>query len=179
MSKLLSHTLAVILGMAIVAGYVAYLKLRPSLPSVLLQPAGELAGAKTDTLKCKDVIVYRDAVEKKLGLPDIVKRDAAKHVVAAAKVAPSDYPSTMTAVYDDRTGAVDMFRRQDPLPWLAFNRRGALGVAYGVRSEATGFVTRVYGRLDLVQIKRLHAGLLGEIDNAGGWYGGGFAEVRW
>jgi len=84
----------------------------------------------------------------------------------------------MTAVYDSGTGAVDMYLRQDPLPWLAFDRRGALGVAYGFRNEADGFVTRVYGRLDLVQIKRVHAGLLGDVDNAGNWYGGAFAEYR-
>lgn len=179
MNKLISHAAALILGMAIIAGYSAYLKMKAPLTATLLQPAGELAGAKTDTLKCKDVIVYLDAVEKKLGLPDIVKRDASKHVVNAAKVPPSDYPQTMTAVYDDRTGGVDMFRRQDPLPWLAFNRRGAIGAAYGFKGGGNGFVTRLYGRIDLLQVKMLHAGLLGDVDNSGGWYGGAFVEGRW
>ncbi len=171
--------IGIIIGALVAAGICAWLKFKPSLPSVLLPPAKELAGAPTDTLKGKTVIVYRDAVEKKLGLPDIVKRDASKHVVAAAKVPPSDYPHTMTAVYDDRSGGVDMFLRQDKLPWLAFNRRGSIGVAYGFKGGHDGAVARVYGRLDLVQIKRLHVGLLGDVDGGGGWYGGGYAELRW
>lgn len=170
---------AFVLGLLVAAGICAWMALKPSLPSVLAPVAKELAKEKPTLLTCKPILVYRDAVEKKLGLPDIVKRDASKHVVASSRVAPSDYPHTVTAVYDDRSGGVDMFARQDPLPWLAFNRRGALGVAYGFKGDHDGAVARVYGRLDLLQVKRLHAGLLGDIDNAGGWYGGGFAEVRW
>lgn len=179
MKRIQDVMLGMFLGILVAAAVYAYKTLTPSLPSVLAPTAKELEGAKTDTLKCKNVIVYRDAVEKKLGLPDIVKRDPDKHVVASSRVAPSDYPRTMTAVYDDRSGGVDMFLRQDPLPWLAFNRRGALGVAYGVKNNADGFVTRIYGRMDLIQIKRLNAGLLGDVDNASGWYGGGFIEARW
>jgi hypothetical protein len=171
--------IGLVIGLLLAGGACAWLKLKPSLSSVLAPPADELAKEETKRLDCKPVLVYRDKVEKKLGLPDIVTKDPGKHVVAASPVPPSDYPHTMTAVYDDRSGGVDMFLRQDPLPWLAFNRRGALGVAYGARSEASGFVTRVYGRMDLLQIKRLHAGLLGDVDNAGGWYGGGFAEMHW
>lgn len=177
--KVMLVAVGILVGLVLAGAACAWLKFRPSLPAVLLPPAKELAGEKTDVLKCKPVIVYRDAVEKKLGLPDIVKRDASKHVVASSRVAPSDYPHTVTAVYDDRSGGVDMFARQDLLPWLAFNRRGSLGVAYGFKDNTSGAVARVYGRMDLVQVKRLHAGLLGDIDNAGGWYGGGFAEVRW
>jgi len=177
--KITLVAIGVLAGLLLAGAACAWLKFRPSLPSILLPPAKELAGKPTDVLKCKSVIVYRDAVEKKLGLPDIVKRDTSKHVVASSRVAPSDYPHTVTAVYDDRSGGVDMFARQDPLPWVAVNRRGALGVAYGVKDDGDGFVTRIYGRLDLLQVKRLHAGLLGDVDNAGGWYGGAFAEVRW
>lgn len=179
MQTVTSHAITVVVTLLIAIAGCVWMKFKPSLDSVLAKPATELAKEKPTLLTCKPVLVYRDKVEAKLGLPDIVKRDASKHVVNAAKIPPSDYPQTMTAVYDDSTGGVDMFRRQDPLPWLAFNRRGALGVAYGFKDGADGFVTRVYGRLDLIQIKRLHTGLLGDIDNAGGWYGGGFAEVRW
>lgn len=148
-------------------------------PSVLAPPAEELAKEETKVLDCQKVAVFRPKVKDKLNLPETVKKDPDKHVVASSPIPPSDHPHTMTAVYDSGTGGVDMFLRRDPLPWLAFNRRGAVGVAYGARSEASGFVARVYGRLDLVQIKMLHAGLLGDVDNAGGWYGGAFVEGRW
>ena len=168
-----------VVGLLVAAGVCAWNAYKPKLPSVLAPPAKELAKEETTVKECQKVAVFRDKVKKKLDLPATVQKDPDKHVVAASPVPPSDHPHTMTAVYDSGTGGVDMFLRQDPLPWLAFNRKGALGMAYGARSEASGFVTRVYGRLDLVQIKMLHAGLLGDVDNAGGWYGGGFAELRW
>jgi len=168
-----------VLGLIVAGGVCAYNALKPSMPSVLAPPSKELAKEETKRLDCKPVLVYRDKVEKKLGLTASVTKDSSKHVVASSKVPPSDYPHTMTAVYDDRIGNVDMYMRQDPLPWLAFNRRGAIGAAYGFKDEAQGFVTRVYGRIDLLQIKMLHAGLLGDVDNAGGWYGGAFVEGRW
>jgi hypothetical protein len=171
--------IGIIIGLLTAAGVCAWKAYTPNLPSVLAPPAPELAKEETTIKECQKIAVFRDKVKKKLDLPATVQKDTSKHVVASSPVPPSDYPHTMTAVYDSGTGAVDMFLRQDPLPWLAFNRRGAIGAAYGFKDGADGFVTRVYGRLDLLQIKRLHAGLLGDVDNAGGWYGGGFAEVRW
>lgn len=179
MNKITSHAIAIITGGAIVAAGCAWLKLKPVLPSLLAPPARELAREEPRLLDCKPVLVYRDKVERKLDLPAIVTRDPNKHVVAASRVPPSEYPHTMTAVYDEKVGSVDMFLRQDPLPWLAFNRRGAFGVAYGLKSDTDGFAPRVYGRMDLLQVKRLHLGALGNIDGDGDWYGGGFIEARW
>lgn len=174
-----THAVALVIGGLIVAIGCAWIQYRPSLPSVLATPAKELAKEETKTLKDKPVVVYREKVKAKLGLPESVKKDATKHVVNSTQVESSDRPTTVTAVYDDQTGVVDLFKRQDRLPWLAFDRRAAIGVAYGVKNDANGFVARIYGRADLIQIKRLHAGLLADVDNAGGWYGGGFAELRW
>lgn len=170
---------AFIAGLLVSAGICAWMQYRPSLPAVVAPPAKELAKEETKRLDGKPILVYRDKVEKKLGLPAIVTKDPNKHVVASSPVPPSDYPHTMTAVYDERVGNVDMFMRRDPLPWLAFNRRGALGVAYGIKDDSDGFVTRIHGRLDLLQVKRLHAGLLGNVDSDGDWYVGGSIEMRW
>ena len=180
MNPIASHAIAVVIGGAFIAGGCAYLKFtRVPLPSALLQPAKELDKEKPTLLKCKPVLVYRDKVEAKLGLPETVKRDPDKHVVASSNVPPSDYPHTMTAVYDSGTGGVDMFLRRDRLPWVAFNQKGSIGVSYGVKNSTTGSVSRLYGRFDLIQIKRLHAGILGDVDTDGDKYGGAFAEYRW
>lgn len=179
MKRIQDVMLGIFIGILVAAAIYAYKTLKPSMPSVLATPAKELAKEKTRRMECAPILVYRDKVETKLGLPDIVTKDPDKHVVASSPVAASDYPHTVTAVYDEKVGGVDMFVRQDTLPWLAFNRRGALGVAYGFKGDANGAITRVYGRMDLIQVKRLHLGLLGDVDNAGGWHGGGFAELRW
>lgn len=72
-----------------------------------------------------------------------------------------------------------MFARRDPLPWIDFNRRATLGAAYGFKNDRGGAVIRVYGKVELLQVKALHAGLLGDMDNASGRYGGVFIEARW
>ena len=168
-----------VLGLIVAGGVVVYKTLtKVSLPSILAQPANELKNVKTETLTCRPVIVYQDRAKKDLGLPETVAKDPDKKVTASTKVAASDYPNTVTSVYDTGTGATDLYIRRDPLPWLAFNRRGALGVAYGFKDTSVT-TTRVYGRIDLLQIKRLHFGLLGDVDSAGGWYGGAFSELRW
>lgn len=179
MKRIQDVFLGIFIGILVAAAIYAYKTMKPSLASVLVTKAPELEKEKPTRLDCRPVLVYRDKVEAKLGLPDIVTKDPDKHVVASAKVPVSDYPHTMTAVYDEKVGNVDMFLRQDPLPWLAFNRRGALGVAYGFKDDASGAVARVYGRMDLIQVKRLHLGLLGDVDSGGDWYGGGFIELRW
>jgi len=168
-----------VLGLFVAGGICAYNAIKPSLPSILAPPSKELINAKSETLDCRPVVVYKDRVKRDLGLPETVKKDPDKKVTASTKVLPSDYPNTVTSVYDTGTGMTDLYIRRDSLPWLAFNRRMAIGAAYGVKDEAQGFVTRVYGRIDLLQIKRLHAGILGDVDNAGGWYGGAFVEGRW
>lgn len=173
----MKYAVGIVIGLLLAAIACAWLEHKPRLSSVLASAAKELANEETTIKEYQKVVVYRDKVKKKLDLPAAIQKDPDKHVVAASPIPPSDYPHTMTAVYDSGTGAVDMFLRQDPLPWLAFNRRGAIGAAYGFKDGVTA--ARIYGRLDLLQIKRLHAGLMGNADSDGGWFGGGFVEARW
>lgn len=170
---------AFVAGLLVAAAICVWMQYRPSLPSVLAPPSKEVKGEKPLERECEKTIVYRDRVKKELGLPDTVKRDPDKQVTASTQVPGSEHPHTVTSVFDFDTGQTDLYVRRDPLPWLAFNRRGALGLAYGIKDDTDGFVTRGYGRLDLMQVKRLHLGLLGDVDSVGDWYGGGFVEYRW
>ena len=178
MKRIQDVFLGIFLGLLVAAGLYAYKALKPSLPAVLGEAPAKFAGAKTETKDCKTVQALVPKAKKDVGLPIAIQKDDDTSLLAVAVVPRSDNPLWASAVLHRSTGVGEIYFTPQPLPWLAFNRRGALGVAYGARSEATGFVTRVYGRLDLVQVKRLHAGLLGDIDNAGSWYGGGFAELR-
>jgi len=166
-------------GLLVAAGVCAWIKYRPSLPSVLAPPAKELAKEETATLNCKPVMIYRDRVKEKLGLPPTIQKDPDKKVTASTKVPADDHPHTVTSVYDTSTGATDLYIRRDPLPWLAFDTRRELGVAYGFKDDADGAVARVFGKLDLVQIKALRAGLLGNVDSDGDWYAGAAVSLRW
>ena len=177
MNTTTSHLIAAILGGLIVAGGFAYNALKPSLPSVLAPVSDDLAKVKQELLDCQKLRVYASKAKKKLDLPDTVKADPDKHVVAASPVPPSDYPHTMTAVYDSGTGAVDMYLRQDKLAWLAVNTRYEIGIGYGYSDN--GSVTRLDGAVELLQVKALHVGVVGTVDSSGAAYVGGRAWFRW
>lgn len=150
---------------------------KPSLPAVLGQPAAKVAGIPTETKACTQVQALAPPAKKKLGLPEHVQKDEQASALTAANVPPSDHPLIATALLHRDSGLGEIYFTPQPMPWLAFNRRTAIGVSYGIKDDTNGFVTRLYGRLDIIQVKRLHAGLLADVDNAGGWYGGGYVEM--
>jgi hypothetical protein len=168
------------MGMLVIAGIWANHNLRNlTLPAVLAPTSSKLAGVAREPQPCTTVQAFKPGAKKKLSLPEAIQADPQASVLAAASVPPSDRPRTATALLHRDTGLGEIYLRDDPLPWLAFNRRSALGIAWGAKAGASGLVTRGYGRVDMLQVKRLHAGLLGDVDSDGGWYAGGFAEVRW
>lgn len=160
-------------------GLWAWSTLKPSLPAVLGQPTDRVANIPTETKPCTQVQALAPPAKKKLDLPEPIQKDEQASVLAAVDVPRTDHPLIATALLHRDTGIGEIYFTPQPLPWIAFNRRATIGVAYGLKDNANGFVTRAYGRLDLMQIKMLHAGLLGDVDNAGGWYAGGFVEARW
>ena len=161
-------SLGIVIGALLCSVGAALLKVKPSAPSTTAQPAPELAGEKTTTLKCKPVIVYRDKVAEKLGVPAAT----GEHVVASAKLPGDSHPRTVSALYNEETGTTRLFDRRDKLPWLAFARNYEFGVAYLARDSQSGAVWRGDVVIELLQAKSLHAGLVGAADSGGGWYSG-------
>ena len=156
-----------ILGLIMAGAVCAYTTLkRVTTPSILAQPAKELKHEKPETLACKPVIVYRDRIKKDLGLPETIVKATTKKVTASTKVPASDFPNTVTSVYDSGTGATDMFIRQDKTPWLGFARKGTLGLAYGVQDDGEA-TTRLSASYSLLSVKRLNLGLTGDIATSG------------
>ena len=179
MNSFTSHSIAVLVGGLFVAAGCWWNSNKPSLPSILATPSKDLAHVAKSKIECKPVIVYTDVAKSKLGLPETVKADPEQQVSASTQVRPNERPVTVSSVFDMGTGQTSMYQRIDPLQWLSFDSKAVLGVAYGFKSDSAGLVTRIYGRYELVQIKAIHLGLLADVDNARGWYGGGFAEIRW
>ena len=170
--------LGIILGFIVAGAVCAYNTIsKITNPSILAQSAKELKNAKTETLTCKPVKIHQDRVKKDLNLPEAVTKDPDKKVTASTKVPASDFPNTVTSVFDTGTGATDLFIRQDPRPWLATTTRYELGIGYGASDN--GSVTRLDGSVELLQIKALHVGITGTLDSSGAYYGGGRLWVRW
>lgn len=145
--------------------------------SVPLPPAKEVRTIERIIERPKLVYVYPDKVKEKLDLPKPVSDDRNKKVIATGKLKAEERDYTLSSVLDTQTGYAEIYARPDPLPWLSYGKRGAVGVAYGIRDgEPAG---KVYGYHDLLQIKALHAGARGEIDQRGEWWAGGYVELRW
>ena len=170
--------LGFILGIIVAGAVYAYHTISKfTHPSVLAQPAKELKNVQTETLACKPVIVFQDRVKKDLALPETVRKDPDKKVTASTKVPASEYPNTVSSVYDTGTGMTDLYVRRDKLPLFAMNTRYELGIGYGYTQD--GSVTRLDGSVELLQIKALRLGLTGTLDSSGAYYGGLRAWARW
>ena len=168
--RIRDFSLGIILGFLIAAGVFAYKSLKPSLPSLPSVPSKDLANVDKETLNCIPVIVYKDRAKDKLGLPTAVVAATEQRVLGATQVNPNERPTTVSAVLNTGSGETTFYRRLDPLPWLAFNRKYELGVSYlPFNKDGIDQLIELDGRIQLIQIKALRAGLTGAIDTDGGY----------
>ena len=152
---------------------------RPTPPigvSAPLPPAKEVRTVERVRTEVKVVYVYPDKVKEKLNLPPAVVADAAKQVSATGKLHAEERPYTLTAVLDTGTGVSEVYARPDPLPWIGPGKRGAVGIAYGIKDGDT--TARLYGSRDLLRIKALHAGVTATLDQDRDYFAGGYVEWR-
>lgn len=144
--------------------------------SAPLPPAKEVRTVEKIIERVEYIKVYPPEVKAKLDLPAPIAADPAMKPIATGKLDAEERPYTLTAVLDVSTGESQVYARPDPLPWIGPGRRGAVGIAYGLANgEPTG---KLYGYHDLLQVKALHAGARGELDQRGQWWAGGYVEWR-
>lgn len=166
-----------ILLIVLSAGWTFWPRAQPVVgESVQLPPAKEVRTIEKIIERPKIVYVYPDKTKAALNLPPTVVQDKAKKVIATGKLDAEDRPYTLSAVLDTETGDSQVFSRPDPLPWIGPGRRGAVGIAYGLKDGTpTG---RLYARHDLLQVKALHAGAIGNLDDDRQYFFGGYVEWR-
>lgn len=87
-------------------------------------------------------------------------------VIAASRVASSDSATTVATIIDSNTGESRTIVRQEPLPWLALDPHGEIGMYYGVRSGGPGVTLQA--RQGLLQVKNVHIGLMGQVEQGVG-----------
>lgn len=153
---------------ALLGGIAAYFILRPAAPvvseSAPAMPAKELKNEKPVPipLATKTIQAYKPAAKTRLKLPLAVQENPDAQVVAASRVVADDHPHTVTTVVDTNTGEVQTFDRRDPLPWLAVNTHGRVGIYYGIKNGVQ--TVRLQAHQELLQVKAAHFGLIGSVD---------------
>jgi len=135
--------------------------------AVVAQAAAEIAGQKTRAVPCSQLNVYPDSAKKKLGITD-----GPGKLTGASKVADDNHPHTVAAVTNPDTGDTQIYVRDDPLPWIAFNQRKELSVYWGGESGHSGAVWRTQARFDFMQIKALNISGIATLDSDGVFYRG-------
>lgn len=142
-----------------------------------LPPAKEVRTVEKVIYKPEFIYVYPDKSKNGLGLPKSLSDDPSKKLIATGKLEAEEREYTLSGVFDTQTGHTEIHARPDPLPWLSYGKRGAVGVAYGLRDDGQ-MITRVYASHDLLQVKALRAGVGGTMDMDGKYFAGGYIEYR-
>lgn len=156
-----------------------YDRLKADLPvnvSVQLPQAKETVKETQKVVEVRYVKVFDDSTKVDLGLPKDVQDNPDKKVLVTGKLNAEERPYTLTATIDTKTGEGAVFARADPLPWIGPGTQGKIGLAYGSKNGQQ--VGRFYAAHDLVQVKSLHAGLIGTIDTDSEYFAGGYVEWR-
>jgi len=65
-------------------------------------------------------------------------------------------------VIDLDTGASQTYIRRDPLPWLAYSGKGAIGLYYGLKNGRQA--VRVQAHQEIARIKRVSIAAIGSVD---------------
>lgn len=113
-------------------------------------------------VKTGKVKVYKEESKAKLKLPEDIFEDKSKQVVDSARVEASDHPHTVISVVDTDDGEVQTYVRKEPLPLLAWDTRGEIGIYAGIKNgEPTA---RLEAKQGVFQVKALHFGVVGSVD---------------
>lgn len=155
--------------------------------TVQATPATEVKNVSKEGVVVKaPVKIYSGGagLKDRIKLPKDVVADGRQQVIASSKVdAVDDHPHTITTVINTDTGESQTYVRTDPLPWLAWGGRGALGMYAGIKNGTP--TVRLQLRHDLLQVKAVHFGAIAAVDQpisgpmAMDYFVGVGAEYRW
>jgi len=167
-------------GLAVMVGLWWYFKPAPTAPAGTYQEtkdSPDVAKLPKQPMQGR-INVLPPSAKKKTGLPQAVQDDPGKHVVDTAQFPIGYQPFTAVAIYDEKSGDVQLAARSDPLPWLAAERRSYARLGYGVKSR-TGMVGQLAVGVNVVQTKALHVGGSAELFTDGTGYAGAHVEYQW
>lgn len=169
----------------------AYQRYQSTLPTapvglnIVATPAPEVKKVTpvAKPIKAKTVKVYPAAVKNTIKLPQIIQDNPDLDVIASNQVPADDHPQTITTLINTETGESQTFVKRDPLPWLAVDTHGEAGMYMGIKNGTP--TARLEAKQGLLQVKALHFGLIGSVDQQLGngqdtdYFIGTGAWVRW
>lgn len=129
------------------------------------EPVSATEGLSTATKECEAQFVYilKDEALKADLVPEYAKQDPDKQVTAAIKTPPHRADTTVTSVFDFRTGINTLSYRQEPVPFWGLPGTWAIGARYGLSTEA-GDMWSLHARWTLLRTGNVHWSAYGEVN---------------
>ena len=121
---------------------------------------------KTVAVPVTTVVTYeKPVIVQKLELPDWVNTDADMQVIAQGDVSPYLGKTNVVALLNTKTGHASLIMKQKPMPVIAFESTGEVGVNYYPITYKAGIISLI-ARYRFLRIMDLHIELNGEVDTA-------------
>ena len=113
------------------------------------------------------ITIEKEVVVEKLKLPDWIKTDINKQVIATAEIAPYEGKTNAAAIMDTKTGQSEIIAKQMPLSLFGFENKKELGVRIGYSTDEWNTRSTVFGRWQFMRIGAMHLGVYGEANSRG------------
>lgn len=132
-----------------------------------------------DVVVKKPVKVYKNgaALKNGLKLPQEVVKDDNIQILSSNTTANDDHPHTLTTTINTETGESETYDKKEPLPWIALDARGSLGIYYGIKS--TGTVARLEAKQDVFDVKNIRCGGVASVDTDASYFAGIGCAITW
>lgn len=108
------------------------------------------------------VVAYKPEAKEKLKLPETIKADDKKHVVASVTTPNDERQHTITTIVDSQTGEFTTYDRVEPLPWIGVTTKSEVGAYLGLKNGQPA--VRIAGRQEVLQIKSVRIGAVASVD---------------
>jgi hypothetical protein len=113
------------------------------------------------------ITIEKEVVVEKLKLPDWIKNDVNKQIIATAEIAAYEGKTNAAAILDTKTGASEIVAKQVPLSLFGFENKKELGIRVGYSTDEWQMRSTVYGRWSFARIGNVRLGIYGEANSRG------------
>ncbi len=132
------------------------------------EPIPAAAKIKTQFVPVKKIIALdKKQASQKLKLPQAIAGDEQKQIIATALIPATDTTgkTDIVAVLDTEQGTTELLTKQQPLSFVGFENKKAIGVRCGISTDTRE--ADIYGRWDFLRTGSVHWGLYGEVNSRG------------
>ncbi|MHB1097951.1 MAG: hypothetical protein ACYCZR_00220 [Burkholderiales bacterium] len=157
------YAVAVVVAASVVGAW-TYFKPQPMPPGVHVEapPSKFVRDVEKAPVVVERIIVYKPEAKEELKLPETIKADDKKHVVASVTTPNDERQHTITTIVDSQTGEFTTYDRVEPLPWIGVTTKSEVGAYLGLKNGQPA--VRIAGRQEVLQIKSVRIGAVASVD---------------